>query len=73
MIASRDNEKLKLVRKLQERRWREKLGLFACEGEDLVAAATGEPVELLIAGENVDAALLAEVSTAAHAPRVIGI
>ena len=73
MISSRDNEKLKLVRKLHERRWREKLGLFACEGEDLVAAAGGEPVELLVAGENVDAALLAEVSTAAHPPRVIGV
>ena len=73
MIVSRDNEKLKLVRKLHERRWREKLGLFVCEGEDLVAAATAEPVELLVAGENVEASLLAEVSTAAHPPRVIGV
>ncbi len=73
MISSRDNEKLKLVRKLQERRWRDKLGLFACEGEDLVAAATAPPVELLVAGENVEARLLAEVSTAAHPPRVIGV
>jgi TrmH family RNA methyltransferase len=61
------------VRKLHERRWREKLGLFFCEGEDLVAAATAEPVELLIAGENVSAELLGEVSTAAHPPRVIGV
>ena len=61
------------MRKLHERRWREKLGLFACEGEDLVAAATAEPVELLVAGENVEPALLAEVSTAAHPPRVIGV
>jgi RNA methyltransferase, TrmH family len=61
------------VRKLHERRWRDKLGLFVCEGEDLVAAATAEPVELLVAGKNVDAALLAEVSTAAHPPRVIGV
>jgi RNA methyltransferase, TrmH family len=73
MIVSRDNEKLKLVRKLHERRWREKLGLFVCEGEDLVAAATAEPVELLVAGENVEASLLAEVSTAAHPPRMIGV
>ena len=64
LIVSRDNEKLKLVRKLHERRWRDKLGLFVCEGEDLVAAATAEPVELLVAGENVEPALLAEVSTA---------
>jgi RNA methyltransferase, TrmH family len=61
------------VRKLHERRWRDKLGLFACEGEDLVAAATAEPVELLVAGENVEASLLAEVSTSAHPPRVIGV
>ncbi len=73
MITSRDNEKLKLVRKLHERRWRDKLGLFACEGEDLVDAATADPVELLVAGENVEAALLAEVSSAAHPPRVIGV
>jgi TrmH family RNA methyltransferase len=61
------------VRKLHERRWRDKLGLFVCEGEDVVAAATAEPVELLVAGENVEPALLAEVSTAAHPPRVIGV
>jgi TrmH family RNA methyltransferase len=73
VITSRDNEKLKLVRKLRDRRWRDRLGLFACEGEDLVDAATAEPVELLVAGENVEARLLAEVSTAAHPPRVIGV
>jgi len=73
VITSRDNEKLKLVRKLHERRWREKLGLFVCEGEDLVDAATAEPVELLVAGENVEPQLLAEVSTAAHPPRVVGV
>jgi TrmH family RNA methyltransferase len=47
--------------------------LFVCEGEDLVDAATAAPVELLVAGENVEAKLLAEVSTAAHPPRVIGV
>ena len=73
MITSRDNEKLKLVRKLHERRWRDKLGLFFVEGEDAVAAATGEPVELLVAGVNVEHELLAEVATAAHPPRVIGV
>jgi RNA methyltransferase, TrmH family len=73
MITSRDNEKLKLVRKLHERRWRDKLGLFFVEGEDAVAAATAEPIELLVAGESVEAELLAEVSTAAHPPRVIGV
>ncbi|MGD0715813.1 MAG: RNA methyltransferase [Gaiellaceae bacterium] len=32
-----------------------------------------EPVELLIAGENVASELLAEVATLAHAPRVVGV
>src|SRR5215218_11247267 len=73
VITSRDNEKLKLVRKLHERRWRDKLGLFVAEGEDLVEGATAEPVELLVAGENVEPRLLAEVSTAAHPPRVVGV
>ncbi|HET8895008.1 MAG TPA: RNA methyltransferase [Gaiellaceae bacterium] len=74
VITSRDNEKLKLVRKLRDRRWRDKLGLFVAEGEDLVEAAGGiAPVELLIAGENVTAELMAEVSSLAHPPRVIGV
>jgi len=52
VISSRQNEKLKLVRKLADRRWRDKLGLFVVEGEDLVGAgrtAAIEPVELLVA------------------------
>src|SRR5581483_1900249 len=57
-----------LVRKLHQRRWREKLGLFFVEGEDAVAAATAEPVELVT-----DPKVLAEVSTAAHPPRVIAV
>ncbi|MGH3116326.1 MAG: TrmH family RNA methyltransferase [Gaiellales bacterium] len=76
VITSRDNEKLKLVRKLADRRWREKLCLFAAEGEDLIEAARAagiEPIELLVAGETVEPRLLAEVSTLAHAPRVIGV
>jgi TrmH family RNA methyltransferase len=76
LISSRENEKLKLVRKLHDRRWRDKLGLFVAEGEDLVEAARAagvEPVELLSAGENVEPALLAEVSTLGHPPRVIGV
>jgi TrmH family RNA methyltransferase len=32
-----------------------------------------EPVELLVAGENVRPELLAEVSTLGHAPRVVGV
>ena len=76
MITSRDNDRLKLVRKLQDRRWRDKLGLLVAEGEDLVEAANAaglEPVELLVAGETVAPELLAEVSTLAHPPRVIGV
>lgn len=57
-----------LVRKLHQRRWRDKLGLFFVEGEDAVGAATAEPVELVT-----DPTVLAEVSTAAHPPRVIAV
>jgi TrmH family RNA methyltransferase len=77
VITSASNPKLRLLRRLLEsRRQREKEGLFACEGEDLVEAARAagiEPVELLVAGEDVEPALLAAVSTLAHPPRVVGI
>ena len=76
LITSRENEKLKLVRKLHERRWRDKLDLFVAEGEDLVDAARNagyEAVDVLVAGENVEPELLAEVSTLAHPPRVVGV
>jgi TrmH family RNA methyltransferase len=77
VITSRDNETLKLVRKLLAgRKHREETGLFAVEGEDLVDAARGagiEPVHLLVAGETVDADLLARVSTLPHPARAVGI
>ena len=77
MITSASNPRLKLVRRLLEsRRQREKEGLFVCEGEDLVAAADDagvEPVEVLRAGEDVEAELLAAVTTMGHPPRVLGI
>jgi len=76
VITSRDNEKLKLVRKLAHRKHRDETGFFVCEGEDLVAAALAagiEPVELLVAGENVLPELLASVSELPHASRVIGV
>jgi RNA methyltransferase, TrmH family len=76
MITSRDNEKLKLVRKLAQRKHRVETGLFACEGEDLVAAAAEagvEPVELLVAGANVEPDLLAAVSTLPNPARTIGV
>ncbi len=76
MITSKDNPKLKLVRALQRKKERDQAGLFACEGEDLCDAALAlgiVPVELLIAGDNVDAELLAGVSTLPHPPRAIGV
>jgi TrmH family RNA methyltransferase len=76
VITSRDNERLKLLRKLHERSWRDKLGLFAVEGEDLVEAGLSaglEAADVLVADEDVGAALLAEVSTLAHPPRVVAV
>jgi len=73
VIVSRDNERLKLIRKLHDRSWRGKLGLFFVEGEDAVDAATAEPVDLLRAGEDVEPKLLAAVATTPHPPRVIGV
>jgi TrmH family RNA methyltransferase len=76
VITSRDNAKLKLVRKLQRRRYRDETGLFVAEGEDLAGAAEAagiEPVELLVAGENVEAELLGSVSTLPHPARVVGV
>jgi TrmH family RNA methyltransferase len=76
VITSAANEKLKLVRKLQSESWRRKLGLLVAEGEDLVAAADAaaiEPVELLVADENVAPELLAGVSDLPHPPRVVAV
>ncbi len=77
MITSRDNATLKLVRKLLgQRKHRDETGLFAVEGEDLVDAARVagvEPVHLLVAGESVEAELLAGVSTLPHPARAIGV
>ena len=77
MITSRDNETLKLVRKLLgQRKHRDETGLFVAEGEDLVeaAAAAGvEPRHVLVAGETIDEQLLAAVSTLPHPARVIGV
>jgi TrmH family RNA methyltransferase len=86
VISSRDNPKLKTVRKLGSRRQRDKLELFAAEGEDLVASAlengwelefalvdAARPPGLELRAEPVASHLLAEVSTLGHAPRVIGV
>jgi RNA methyltransferase, TrmH family len=81
-ITSPQNEKLKLVRKLRQRKHREREGLFLGEGEDLLTtarAAGAEPVELLTAtgehlgGTEVEGELLAAVSTLGSGTRSIGI
>jgi TrmH family RNA methyltransferase len=88
VITSPHNPRLRLVRRLHSRRQRERLGLFSCEGEDLVAAALAaglEPVEVLVdaerppdlpgltAAEPVEPRLLAEVSALGHPPRVTAV
>jgi TrmH family RNA methyltransferase len=70
MITSADNDKLKTIRKLQQKRWRTKLGMFMAEGEDLVGP---NPVFLLRAGEDVESDLLDAVSTLGSGTRVIGV
>ena len=70
VITSADNDKLKTIRKLQQKRWRTKLGLFSAEGEDLVGP---NPVFLLRAGEHVEPDLLDAVSTLGSGTRVIGV
>ncbi|MBD0339121.1 MAG: RNA methyltransferase [Thermoleophilia bacterium] len=77
MITSAQNPRLRLIRGLlSSRRRREREGLFACEGGDLLEAgrAAGiEPVDVLIAGEDVEPRLLAELSTLGHPPRVVSV
>lgn len=82
MITSPQNEKLKLVRKLRERRHREREQLFVTEGEDLLEAgrAAGlQPRFLLTApgsglgGEEVEPALLADVSGLGSGTRAIAV
>lgn len=88
MITSAANPRLKLVRRLASRRQRDRLGLFVCEGEDLVQAALEagiHPVEVLVDAERppvldgleeaepVEPRLLAEVSSLGHPPRVIAV
>jgi TrmH family RNA methyltransferase len=72
VITSADNEKLKTIRKLQQKRWRAKLGLFSAEGEDLVELGS-QPEFVLRAGEDVEPELLDAVSTLGSGTRVIGV
>ena len=88
MITSAANQHLKMIRRLESRAQRARLGLFVAEGEDLVEAALGvgiRPVTALVDAERpvlereLHGAelclpkLLAEVSTLAHPPRVIAV
>jgi TrmH family RNA methyltransferase len=81
-ITSPHNEALKEVRKLAGRRWRDKLGEFVAEGEDLVAAAHAAgwaPSALYVASgsglEGVEVAphVLATVSQLGSSTRALGI
>ena len=61
VITSASNPRIRLVRRLASRRQRERLGLFVCEGEDLVAAgldAGVEPVHALVDAERPPADLV---------------
>lgn len=82
MITSSDNSKLKLVRKLGSKKWRESESAFVTEGEDLLEAglaAGWSPREVLVTegsyidGEEVDPALLDAVSTLGSGTRVIAV
>lgn len=82
MITSPDNEKLKLVRKLGQKKYREKFGLFVTEGEDLANAglAAGKVPKFLlvhpdcdIEGEEVEPDLLDRASGLASGTNVIGV
>jgi TrmH family RNA methyltransferase len=76
MITSPNNEKLKLIRKLHARKHRERSGLFVAEGEDLAEAAERAGAEaefVLVAGREVEAALLDDVSELGSGTRVIGV
>ncbi|MDQ3936274.1 MAG: hypothetical protein M3340_16770, partial [Actinomycetota bacterium] len=76
MITSKDNTQLKTIRRLHDRRQRDREGLCVAEGEDLVDAARTagfEPEILLVAGEDVEPKLLDAVSTLGSGTRVIGV
>ena len=76
MITSKDNPGLKAIKRLHDKRHRERAGLCVAEGEDLVEAARAaglEPELLLVAGEDVEPRLLDAVSTLGSGTRVIGV
>src|SRR4051812_37392875 len=81
-ITSPHNEALKEVRKLAGRRWRDKLGAFVAEGEDLLQAAdaAGWPANVKyvaadsgLEGVPVAPHVLADVSQLGSGTRAIGV
>jgi TrmH family RNA methyltransferase len=82
-ITSQQNQQLKEIRKLrQRRRWRERSGRFVAEGEDLLAAADAagwEPVERYSAsgsglpGIEVEPELLASASGLGSGTRTLAV
>src|SRR3954465_7333679 len=76
MIQSPDNEQLKTIRKLRQKRWRERLDLFAGGGGGRAGAAGAagwEPELLLVAGEDVEPELLDQASALGSGTRGIGV
>ena len=82
MITSPNNDNLTQVRKLAGRKWRDKLGEFVAEGEDLIAAAeqAGWPPSLLLSaagaglpGEEVAPPLLDKVSQLGSGTRALAV
>jgi RNA methyltransferase, TrmH family len=81
-ITSPHNEALKEVRKLAGRRWRDKLGEFVAEGEDLLAAADAAGLQALaryvaagsgLAGVEVAPHVLAQVSQLGSGTRALAV
>jgi TrmH family RNA methyltransferase len=88
MITSRDNSKLKDLKKLQEKRFRLRRNQFAAEGEDLVAAALAqgwEPETIFCSADapaeftehpralGVEKHLLADACALGSGARVVGV
>ena len=82
MITSPHNESLTQVRKLAGRKWRDKLGEFVAEGEDLIEAAEAAgwaaSLRLVAAdsgleGEEVAVPLLARVSQLGSGTRALAV
>lgn len=81
-ITGHTNRRLKEIRKLRMRSWRERSGHFVAEGEDLLAAAAAagwEPLERYCAagsgldGTSVDPDLLASASGIASGTRALAV